>query len=128
MTTVAHGTEPERCSKVGRVQGASGHEIYKPRQINYRSHWERETTGEALFPLENNPARHSRRGISLGSTWIDGSRSTAKNTPEDTPKELRSRGSSAGKPLLEAGSPAKARVLRDATLLGQADTWSCSSA
>lgn len=66
-----------RCSKVGRV--LAGHEIYKPTQINYRLHWERESTGEALFPLENGLARHSRRGGLDDGIWINGNRSMARD-------------------------------------------------
>jgi hypothetical protein len=54
----------------------SGHEIYKPGQINYRKFWEREIgTGEAIFPLVR-PARQCRprwiaviRGSSIGDNF-----------------------------------------------------------
>lgn len=60
----------------GTRGGAAGHEIYKPRQINYRLEWERETTGEALLPAREHPreafaSRGRARSAAFGSMAID---------------------------------------------------------
>ncbi|MEY4548616.1 MAG: hypothetical protein RL685_4811 [Pseudomonadota bacterium] len=51
---------------------ASGHEIYKHRQINYRLHWERDQPGRLSSRSRTSPRGFACAGSSISSNWIAG--------------------------------------------------------